>query len=237
MEKQKNLFFSIIVPAHNEELYIENTLRHLVGLSYPKEKYEVIVVENGSTDRTYEIAKRFENEGIVVLQSKTGVSRARNCGIDAKRKEGDWVIFLDADCILEASFLEELNTFLAGITRACVVGTVSIRPLPQTRKGRIWFALYDIGHRVTRSSYSITILKSSLVPPIRYDEALIIGEDLDVIAQARRFGPFFFMWTRAAYTSTRRFEKLGWWRVFFHWVFVGMLPIRLQRRFTYKVIR
>src|SRR3989344_7672697 len=98
-----NRFFSIIVPAHNEEKLIAETLTHLTALQYPKDRYEVIVVENGSTDKTFEIARRFEAPNFKILRSDKGVSRARNYGVMQTRLDRDWYLFLDADTFLGSS--------------------------------------------------------------------------------------------------------------------------------------
>src|SRR5262245_41144019 len=109
----RTLFFSIVVPTHNEEKYIERTLHHLAALEYPKDRYEVFVIENGSTDKTLEKALPFEDSHIhIISYEQRGVSFARNRGVDHARPDGDWVVFLDADTILAPSFLRELNTFL-----------------------------------------------------------------------------------------------------------------------------
>lgn len=232
-----SLFFSLIVPAHNEALYIEETLRHMQALDYPKERCEIIVVENGSTDATYEIAKRFENANLRVLQSAKGVSRAKNLGIDSARKESDWLIFVDADTILTQEFLRELDSFLRGARANFTVGTFTILPSPDSLRARLWFRFYDFGHWLTKTSYSIKAVRRDLFPPVRFDEALAAGEDLHVIGQARAFGKFFFMRTKSVYTSTRRFEKVGWWKILFLWTFVAVLPERLQKNFGYDVVR
>lgn len=231
------LSFSIICPAHNEALYLGRTLEHLRQLNYPRERFEVIVIENGSTDRTYEIAKGFEGGNIRVLRSEKGVSRAKNLGTDSARKESDWLVFLDADTILEPEFLNELDDFLREPHHAFTVGTTSVRPLSGTLKARLWFSFYDLGHRLTKASYSIKMVRRDLFPPIRFDEALQLAEDLHVIAQAREFGEFFFMPTTTVFTSTRRFDKLGWWYVFFKWTFDAMLPEHTQKKLTYEVVR
>lgn len=236
MDMPNRLFFSIIIPAHNEESYVERTLQHVQTLDYPQNRYEVIVIENGSTDRTYELAQAYEGGNIRLMRSEKGVSRAKNAGIDAVRSESDWIVFVDADTVLRKTFLQELDAFLQR-PNTYTVGTFSVRPLPSTIKARLWFAFYDIGHRLTKASYSIKAVKRSLFPPIRFDENLVMGEDLHVIAQALKFGTFFFMPTKSVYTSTRRFEKLGWWYVFFSWTFVAVLPERMQRRFSYDVVR
>jgi cellulose synthase/poly-beta-1,6-N-acetylglucosamine synthase-like glycosyltransferase len=51
-------FVSIIVPIYNEEKVIEKRIKNLMGLDYPKDKYEIIIIESGSIDNTYNVAKK-----------------------------------------------------------------------------------------------------------------------------------------------------------------------------------
>lgn len=231
------LRFSIIIPAHDEESYIERTLEHVTALSYPKDAYEVLVVENGSRDRTFEIAKSFEGPNLHVLKSEKGVSKAKNLGIDRASPASDWIVFLDADTVLEKEFLLELDDFLREPHHGYTVGTTSVRPLTGTLNAVLWFKFYDLGHRLTKASYSIKLVKRSLFPPLRFDETLTLAEDLRMIAEARKYGTFFFLPTRTVFTSTRRFDKEGWWKIFFSWTFGAILPRSLQQQMTYKVIR
>jgi glycosyltransferase involved in cell wall biosynthesis len=232
------LRFSIVIPAYNEEHYIDRTLKAVTALDYPKDAYEVIVVENGSIDATLDVAQKFEGGNVRIVHTDTkGTAHAKNVGIDMLRRETDWVIFLDADTTLEMNFLTELSLFLQKIDGTYSVGTTSILPVPRTLNARIWFALHNFVHRITKSSYSIKMVRRSLFPPIRFDESLTMGEDLHVIEQARRFGKYFFFRTNTVSTSTRRFEKVGWWKIAFMWLFVATLPTRIQRKFVYKVIR
>ncbi len=233
------LRFSIVLPAHNEEKYIAATLEHIAALSYPTELYEVIVVENGSADRTLDIARQFQGENVRVLTSeKTGVSAAKNLGIDQLSPLSDWVVFLDADTILTANFLSDLDTLLQRSRKPLSVGTTTVFPVgSSTRNARAWFACFNLLHRFGRSSFAIQVAKRSLFPGLRFDEHLTMGEDLRFIKQARRFGKFFYLPTHTVHTSTRRFDAVGYWKLFFQWGFVEILPLRQRRKFGYKVIR
>lgn len=235
----EKLFFSIVIPAHQEEDYITQTLEYISNLDYPKDKLEVLVMENASKDRTYEFAKKFENNYISVFTlPKGGVSYAKNIGIDKLRPNSDWTVFLDADTILRKDFLKELDTFLLNHTKKnYVVGTTQVNPLIGSIIARFWFTIYDFGHRVSHTSYSIQIYKSSILKTIRFDETLVMGEDLKMIKDAKRYGNFFFLITSDVCTSSRRFEKAGWLHTFFLWIFVAILPDSLKRRFNYKVVR
>ena len=111
--EENQLFFSIVIPAHNEEKYIIPTLEHIRDLDYPKNKIEVVVVENGSKDNTFSIAKKFESENTrIVSLPQSGVSHAKNEGIKMISSKSDWTVMLDADTILKKDFLNELNTYL-----------------------------------------------------------------------------------------------------------------------------
>lgn len=97
---------SIIIPAFNEEKYIERCL-HSVWASIKENqsnglKFEVIVSDNQSTDRTVELAQMLD--AIVVTEPERQISRVRNAG--AKEAKGDWFLFIDADSILDPKSLE-----------------------------------------------------------------------------------------------------------------------------------
>ncbi|EUA85216.1 putative glycosyl transferase [Mycobacterium ulcerans str. Harvey] len=88
------------------------------------------------------------------------------------------------------------------------MGTTKVLPLGGGRHARAWFACYDLLHRLG-GSYAIQIAKRWLFPELRFDEHLIIGEDLLLIKQARKLGKFFYVPTDTVYTSTRRFDTVG----------------------------
>lgn len=231
------LRFSIVIPAHNEESYIGATLEHLADLTYPTELFDVIVVENGSSDRTLECARVFEGGNVAVYSSdRTGISVAKNFGIAKVPPASDWVVFLDADTLLMPNFLSELDAWLRARTQPVVVGTTQVLPLGGGRRARIWFSCYDVLHRLG-GSYAIQIVKRSLFPPLRFDEHIDMGEDLLLIKQARKRGGFFFLPTRTVYTSTRRFEAVGYLKLYLQWASFEILPRRLQKRRDYRVIR
>ena len=235
------LYFSIVVPAYNESTTIVETLQYLERLSYPKELYEVIVVENGSTDGTWELLQNFNFNGadFKKYQSRKGVSRAKNLGAQNISEKSDWVVFLDADTILESDFLKELNQFLwQQNKKSAVIGTTKVLPYQNvSQKALWWFKVYDWGHKYTQTSYSIQICRSDISKNIRYDETLRLAEDLQFIWDAKKYGKFFFFPTETVFTSTRRFEQTGYVRLFFFWIFFGIMPRRIRSKIDYKVQR
>ncbi|MHB8810177.1 MAG: glycosyltransferase [Desulfobulbaceae bacterium] len=236
-------FFSIIVPAHNEEAELPATLQCLLSQNYPGHRFEIIIVENGSTDATLRIAlaARDEHTGgrVMVLQSERGVSRAKNVGLTILAPESDWVVFCDADTRLGPHFLHHLNTWLNRHGGADLsVGTCAVRPQPAgSLYGRAWFAYYDLVHRLGKSSFAIQIARTAIARGILFREDLHFAEDLLFIRECRRYGRFFFVPTDQASTSTRRFETRGYLRQGLRWLYQALLPLRLKMNQPYDVIR
>ncbi|MDA2931700.1 glycosyltransferase [Nitrospinae bacterium AH-259-F20] len=95
---------SVIIPALNEEKTIRECLSSLLKMDYPPERREILVVDNGSTDRTAEIVKSFPVR--YIREERRGASSARNKGIEAGK--GEILAFTDADCIVSRGWLWEL---------------------------------------------------------------------------------------------------------------------------------
>ena len=87
---------SIVVPVYNVEAYLEKCLDSLVNQNF--DNYEVIIVNDGSTDKSKEIAQRYENKysNVVLIDQKNkGLGGARNTGIEAVK--GEYILFVDSD--------------------------------------------------------------------------------------------------------------------------------------------
>src|SRR3990172_3737337 len=74
---------SIIIPTYNEENYIEKCLKSLSNQTLPRNKYEIIIVDGGSKDRTIDIARKYVDK--VIRQKSKGVGGARNDGVNAAK--------------------------------------------------------------------------------------------------------------------------------------------------------
>jgi len=94
---------SILVPAFNEENSIEDTIKNLLKINYPKNNLEIIVIDDGSTDRTYEITKKYEDKIKILRKENSGKASALNFGLDHAKNE--FVAVVDADTLLEKNAL------------------------------------------------------------------------------------------------------------------------------------
>ena len=97
-------FVSVIVPVLNGERTLRACLGSLLTLDYPVERREILVVDNGSTDRTAEIIQRLPVR--YLRETQRGAAAARNRGIAASR--GAILAFTDADCVVTTGWLREL---------------------------------------------------------------------------------------------------------------------------------
>ncbi len=100
--------FSIVMPVYNSERTIERALNSVVQQSY--QDYELIVVDDGSKDSSFEICKSFESKYKNIRlfsQQNSGPSSARNCGL--AHVEGDYLMFLDSDDFLEQDALANIH--------------------------------------------------------------------------------------------------------------------------------
>ena len=95
-------FVSIIIPSLNVEKYIEDCLDAIHMLYYPKDKLEIILVDNGSTDRTRKIASTCGAR--VLIRRGCNISALRNFGVS--QSKGEIIAFLDADCIVSKDWLK-----------------------------------------------------------------------------------------------------------------------------------
>lgn len=106
IKKLNMSFFSVIIPLYNKENHIENTLKSVLDQTF--DGYEIIIVNDGSTDNGPEIAKNINDSRIRILnQQNQGVSAARNKGIE--HSNGTLIAFLDADDYWFPNHLEELS--------------------------------------------------------------------------------------------------------------------------------
>jgi hypothetical protein len=95
---------SIVTPLHNKVAYIAETIQSVLSQTYSD--WEMLIVENGSTDGSFLKAQTFNDSRLCFLESpKQGPGAARNYGLN--QAKGEWIQFLDADDLLEPNHLEQ----------------------------------------------------------------------------------------------------------------------------------
>jgi glycosyltransferase involved in cell wall biosynthesis len=214
---------SVVIPAHDEAGYLGRTLTAL-GARAP---FETIVVANGCTDATAGIGRA---HGATVVETReAGVSRARNLG--ARVATGDVLVFLDADTVLDR---HGLDTIAAVVPVRADYGTCRIRPDHPGWRATATTALLALGHRIAGTSLGVLFCARTLFESAGgFDPRLVAGEDNDLNARFARLGARrVYLGDVDAFTSMRRFERLGYLRTQLAWLAGYVHPPD-----TYQVVR
>jgi len=139
---------SVLIPAHNEERVIGRILQRMTELTYPKEKLQIIAIDDASTDRTGKIADEIaeKHKSIKVVHrchdGGKGKSAALNEGL--KHTTGEIIYCFDADYYPQRDILEKLTTYFADHKVGAVQGRVTVLNEPNTLVTRL-VALERVG--------------------------------------------------------------------------------------------
>jgi len=112
-------YISVIVPVFNAEKYLMDCINALFAQNYPDEKFQIIMVDNNSTDSSRDIIKQFPRIHLE-LEKQQGAYSARNRGI--RRAEGNILAFTDPDCIPDVNWLKNITAVLQDQNIRIVLG-------------------------------------------------------------------------------------------------------------------
>jgi glycosyltransferase involved in cell wall biosynthesis len=123
MNDNKNIKVSIIIPTYNRSQSLERALRSIAGLDFPREQFEVVVVDNNSSDATPEVADKFRNAGIslkYVKETRLSFTVARHAGAEAAT--GKILSYIDDDVIVSNRWLKAVIEVFEGDDTVGIVG-------------------------------------------------------------------------------------------------------------------
>ncbi|MCW1301322.1 MAG: glycosyltransferase [Candidatus Nanoarchaeia archaeon] len=173
---------SVIIPARNEEKNLAELLEDLRNQTYRK-KFEIIVVDGKSKDRTREIARNYGCK--VVIQKKLGPSNARNLGV--KKSRGTILVFLDADYRVNRDFLREIEK--AFRKREIKCATPTIIPLQKNWIQKALAIQTKLATQRLGAEKFPKILRKHIFDEVGgWDEKLDFGEDRDFGMRVLREG-------------------------------------------------
>ncbi|MDR1612439.1 MAG: lipid-A-disaccharide synthase N-terminal domain-containing protein [Planctomycetota bacterium] len=206
---------SVIVPVHNEEKTLADTLSPLLEQTYPGPKPEIIAALNGCSDNSRGVAARFPVK--MAESGKSGMSFGKNLG--AVAATGDMLVFVDADTRLPKNGLGLLAEAVVGKKR--YIGTVAGMPDKGGPVVRIAFAAANLATRRRRAHApgGVMLMDPETFAGIGgFDESLPQGTSTDCIWRGLREGAeYVFVDSFRAVTSIRRFEKTGVVRQMLDW--------------------
>lgn len=191
--EQHGISFSIIIPLYNKEHYISETINSVLNQTY--EDYEIIVVNDSSTDNSLSIVAGFYSNKLKVFTIPNGgVSKARNFGL--MKANNSYVCFLDADDVWDVRYLENLvsiilqypeSGFITGAYYYCnqeinnISHIVSLKNKPDNIVLEIDFFKETINNKRIIALTSCVCIKKSIVQSlsIHFAEGVHMGEDAD----------------------------------------------------------
>ncbi|MEO8576944.1 MAG: glycosyltransferase [Gemmatimonadales bacterium] len=97
---------SVIVPIYNGERTIGECVESIFALSFPRDDFELLLIDNASTDGTRKILDLYNDRAVILHEAKRGPAAARNCGL--RRAMGETVAFTDADCVVDRDWLARI---------------------------------------------------------------------------------------------------------------------------------
>ena len=174
MKKTQKYIVSAVVPVYNGESFIGETIKSLLGQT--RKFDEIVVADDGSTDRTVEIVKKFKQ---VRLVQSNHVERIAIRNIGWKAAKGNIIAFIDSDLVLVPEWLEEI---LKGFDKgyAAAVDRRAVHH-PQTYIAKLNDHFFDIRYGDNYKPFTLWVIRRDLLEQLGgLDEQVIAFEDIDI---------------------------------------------------------
>lgn len=204
---------SVVIAAFNEEESIAKCIKAVRNQTFPKEKYEILVVDNNSTDKTAEIIKKL-GATFIFYDLKQGAAAAKHFGV--QEAKGEIIAITDADSIPDANWLETINRLMQNKSLMCIGGTIL-----STEDAFVNF-LYIILDFIARVNQlfgisliggpNMAVRKNAFMEIGGFDMSLKTSDDWEFVLRIqKRFGIRSTLYTSAlcAKTSPRKQKKIG----------------------------
>ncbi|QZY86425.1 glycosyltransferase family 2 protein [Exiguobacterium acetylicum] len=196
--------FSVIIPLYNKRNHIKETISSVIQQSF--EDFELIIVDDGSTDDGLELVNTFSDNRIKIFEQKnSGVSVARNLGIN--KSSGEFICFLDADDLWNHDYLHEINKLTMMFNESDIFVTAYKVDLPNNKvnysKGNLESNKYGISNYWSEinNKYEFvwtsatTVRKRALKESGLFKPGENIGQDLHFFSKLARIN------SRVAFTE------------------------------------
>ncbi|KPV64725.1 MAG: Glycosyltransferase AglE [Candidatus Bathyarchaeota archaeon BA1] len=239
--------FSVIVPTFQEQAYIKRTLLPLIEAkrhaSLKGVEMEIILVDSGS-DKTEKIARSFTDK-VYKLEDR-GIARAKNFG--ALKSRGEVLIFLDADVIVPADFLEKVSKSLESPE---VIGASCANfPANPSILERIFFTIYNIAARfcfwlpptrfkIQARGEFFAVRRGFFFKVNGFNDILPCAEDGELSYRLSKIGKIEFIKDLCILESGRRLKKWGLFRTYKTWfeAWTSLVLCGTTKFSTWKAVR
>ena|SRR5215211_2671479 len=179
---------SVVIPVFNKREFVAASLESVAVAAERAGGVEIVVVDHCSTDGSYELARGYDGRAIVQQKSGGTISAVRNFG--ARLARGQWLVFIDSDCVVPDHYFETLRSLAAG-TDAAALGCEYDVPTSPHWSERVWYDLHVVrqdGDRHFINAGNFAVRREAFDAVAGFDERLVTGEDTDICARLRAEG-------------------------------------------------
>ena len=141
---------SILISAYNEEAVIERKIQNLLELDYPKDKLEILIGDDGSTDKTVEIVERYKDQGITLVKAPQNAGKAAMLNRLEKKASGEILLFCDANTMLFPNVVRKLTDPFKDKKIGCACGHLILTDKSGTELGRGESAYWDLESEIKK---------------------------------------------------------------------------------------
>ena len=232
--KHKLPQIAVVIPAFNEEKYLPKCLKALQNQNYPKNLYNILVVNNNSTDHTAEIAKKFGAR--VLKEEKQGHVYSLNTGL--LHAKGDIIAVTDADTVVTKDWLFKLSQIFEDKTVVGVTGSIKLDIESKlfnafiTKLYNLFLTINFSCNKPHTAGPNMAIRKSVFINKLKcVDTRYKISGDVEIGMRLRKHGKVKFAKSLTVTTSSRRFKSdfWGFTRDFLKYSVAYVCAIWLQR--------
>jgi glycosyltransferase involved in cell wall biosynthesis len=208
-QSENDTFISVVIAAFNEEKDLPKCLESLGKQKYPKDRFEVIVVDNNSTDKTAQIAREFGAR--VILEKKQGNTYAIKKGMDEAK--GDIIAATDADSQVAHDWLWSINKAFLDQNTVAVTGMAHMNAKSKIA-GRLMDIVYMILLKISAfigkpnlTGFNLAFRKDAYLKVGGINPLFTMSSDVDLGIRLAKLGKIKVVKDMLVHTSARRWEQ------------------------------
>jgi len=198
---------SVIVPTLNEEESIEKCLKSILNQTFPRDKYEIIVSDGSSSDKTVQISRKYADK--VVVTTKRGLWYGRNFG--AKFAKGKYFVFIDADTNIDKDYLETVHNYFEegylGVSTSFRFSGNSFKIKAAEGASRLYYTFKSLIGSDHLLGFNICVSRKGMELTGGFRDLTL--EDTGMADDLRKFGRIKYIDKKKLVTSSRRLESSG----------------------------
>lgn len=205
----KKPFISIVVPSYNEEKYLPNCLRTIANQKIPKNEYEVIVVDNNSTDKTSQIAKKFGAK--IIKEKKQGYVFALQKGMSEAK--GSIIAVVDADTKVDSNWLAVIEKAFKDPDIVAITGRVKLdikSKFINISTGALYTIFLHISSFIDKpnlTGFNFAVRKDAFLKVGGINTLFEMSPDVDLGIRLNKIGKVKVVNGLSVLTSARRWEE------------------------------